>query len=97
MLYDWMRVVGRQFFWGYKADGSKACRACLLPQNGVWTAGGMHRCQNQSISLIDTNRNRAQITGLSTFNPFSGENAFQVDTKTRLGSKFLPVIWALFL
>jgi len=47
--------------------------------------------------LQDTNRNRAQIPGLSTFNPFSGENAFQVDTKTRLGSKFLPGIWALFL
>jgi len=47
--------------------------------------------------LQDANRNRTQITGLSTFNPFSGENAFQVDTKTCLGSKFLPVIWALFL
>ena len=47
--------------------------------------------------LQDANRNRAQIPGLSTFNPFSGENAFQVDTKTCLGSKFLPVIWALFL
>gem|GEM_PF-2261062 len=47
--------------------------------------------------LQDANRNRAQISGLSTFNPFSGENAFQVDTKTRLGSKFLPGIWALFL
>jgi len=43
-------------------------------------------------SLQDTNRNRAQIPGLSTFNPFSGENVFQVDTKTRLGSKFLPGI-----
>jgi len=48
-------------------------------------------------SLQDTNRNSAQIPGLSTFNPFSDENAFQVDTKTRLGSKFLPGIWALFL
>jgi len=57
----------------------------------------MHRCQNQSISLQDTDRNRAQIPGLSTFNPFSDENAFQVDTKTRLGSKFLPGIWTLFL
>ena len=28
--------------------------------------------------------------GLVTFNPFSEENAFQVTTKTRLGSKFLP-------
>jgi len=65
-------------------------RRCVLGEV-VW---GL---QNQSISLKDIYRNRAQIPGLSTFNPFSEENAFQVDTKTRLGSKFLPGIWALFL
>ena len=59
-------------------------------RGGVGSAKPEHELQ-------DTNRNRAQISGLSTFNPFSEENAFQVDTKTRLGIKFLPGIWALFL
>jgi len=31
-----------------------------------------------------------ELAGLSTFDPFSDENVSQVDTKTRLGSKFLP-------
>jgi len=54
----------------------------------------MDRTERPENSLQDANRNRAQIPGLSTFNPFSGENAFQVDTKTRVGRKFLPRIWA---
>jgi len=28
-----------------------------------------------------------EFTGLSTFNPFSEENAFQVDTKARFGKQ----------
>ena len=63
-----------------------------MTQNGSWAVGVLYRFQNQSISLQDANINGAEILGLSTFNPFSEENAFQVDTKTCLGSKFLPGI-----
>lgn len=68
-----------------------------MPQNMSWAGVVQQGLRNRSISLKDANRNGAEIPGLSTFNPFSNENAFQVDTNTCLGSKYLPGISAPFL
>jgi len=54
-----------------------------MTQNGSWAVGVLYRFQNQSISLQDANINGAEILGLSTFNPFSDENAFQVKSKPK--------------
>ena len=46
--------------------------------------------QNQSTRCKRLTQMGCEFAGLSIFNPFSDENAFQMDTKTRFGSEFLP-------